>query len=90
MTNLTTTALAMQAAHYLLKQKAIPVTHAAGWSRDGFPLPIKRMTADANGETTQEYRPMAILEYVQEVLSGEIAARQARDRNALEKKEAAA
>lgn len=88
MTNLTTTALAMQAAHYLLKQQPMPVTHAEGWKREGFPLPIKRMIPDADGTITQEYRPMAILEYVQEVLSGEIAARQARDRKALEKKEA--
>lgn len=90
MSNLTTTALAMQAAHYLLKQQPMPVTHAAGWKRDGFPLPIKRVAPDANGDTTQEYRPLVILEYVQEVLSGEIAARQARDRKALEKKEATA
>lgn len=90
MTNLTTTALALQAAHALLKQSLLEVTHDAGWKRDGFPLPTKKMTPDLDGSITQLYRPIAILEYVQEVLSGEIAARQARDRKALEKKEATA
>lgn len=79
--------LANKATYYLLKQQPMPISHEAGWKREGFPLPIKRMLPDADGTTTQEYRPLAILEYVQEVLSGEIAARQARDRKALEKKE---
>lgn len=74
--------LANQAAYYLLKQLPMPVTHDAGWSRDGFPLPIKRMEPNADGTVDQDYRPLAILEYVHEVLSGEIASRKARDRKA--------
>lgn len=73
MTNLTS--IAAQATHYLLLQQPMTITHAAGWERNGFPLPIKRMVADSDGTTTQDYRPMAILEYVHEVLSGVIAAK---------------
>ena len=73
-------------AHYatscLLLQESVSVVHAADWKRDGFPLPIKRMEPSENGTTTQEYRPMAILEYVQEVLSGDMAKRRALDRKA--------
>lgn len=76
-------ALASRAVGYLLTQQPFPVTHEAGWKRDGFPLPIKRKSPDADGTTTQEYRPMAVLEYVHEVLSGEIAARAARDRKTI-------
>ena len=90
MTTLTITELASRATHALLQQVPLEVTHNAGWKREGFPLPIKRMLANAEGLVVQQYRPIAILEYVQEVLSGEIAARQARDRKALEKKEATA
>lgn len=88
MTILTTKNLALQAVHYLLMQRPMGITHQAGWKREGFPLPIKRMAPDADGTTTQEYRPLAILEYVQDVLSGKIAARAMRDRKALTKKEA--
>ncbi|HEX8350520.1 MAG TPA: hypothetical protein VF598_11200 [Hymenobacter sp.] len=80
--------LANQATHHLLQQQPMSVTHPADWKRDGFPLPIKRMPADADGTTTQEYRPMAVLEYVQEFLSGEIAAKAAAARSARAKDEA--
>lgn len=72
--------LARQATEAMLEQKALTVHHAPGWKRDGFPLPIKRMPPLADGSVVQDYRPMAILEYVQEVLSGELAARRAHDR----------
>lgn len=76
-------ALAKQALHYMLTQQTMTVTHEAGWKREGFPLPIKRNKPNPDGSTTQEYRPIAVLEYVHEFLSGEIASRQARDRKAL-------
>ena len=72
--------LARKATEAMLEQKALTVRHEPGWGRDGFPLPIKRMPPLTDGSVVQDYRPMAILEYVQEVLSGELAARRARDR----------
>ena len=76
--------LARQATEALLEQKMLTVRHEAGWKREGFPLPVKRMPASHDGSVVQDYRPMAILEYVQELLSGELAARRARDRRAKE------
>lgn len=87
MSTLSTNELANRATHALLMQVPLEVTHADGWQREGFPLPIKRMPVNDAGEVVQQYRPIAILEYVQEVLSGQIAARQARDRAILAKKE---
>jgi hypothetical protein len=74
--------LARGATEALLEQKALTVHHKAGWERDGFPLPIKRMPPLSDGSVVQDYRPLAVLEYVQEVLSVEISARKARDRKA--------
>ena len=63
--------LAQGALDALLLQVPISLTHATGDKREtGFPLPIKKQAPDADGYTTQDYRPMAILEYVHEVLSG--------------------
>lgn len=68
--------LAECATRSLLMQRAVCVTHPKGWEREGFPLPIKRnKVANPDGSTTQDYRPLAILEYVDEVLSGAIRAR---------------
>lgn len=39
----------------------------------GFPLPIKRVHGE--GHLTQEYRPLAVLEFVQEVVAKEAAQR---------------
>lgn len=74
--------LALDALESLLAQQPVTVTHEREWKRDGFPLPIKRNAPNMDGTTTQEYRPMAILEFVQETLSGEIAARRMRDKAA--------
>lgn len=76
------TRLAHEATHALLQQQPLSVRHEKGWERDGFPLPITRGKPLPDGAVVQDYRPMAILEYVQEVLSGELAARKARDRKA--------
>lgn len=77
--------LAKQATSCLLTQKSVIVVHAKDWAREGFPLPIKKMAADTDGTTTQSYRTLSIFEYVHEVLSGEIAKRQAKDRAVLKK-----
>ena len=67
--------LALKATHALLHQQPLVIEHAAGWKRLGLPLPIKKMNPNADGVTTQQYRPLAILEYVEDVLSGEQAKR---------------
>lgn len=72
--------LARSATDALLAQRPVTVHHEPGWERDGFPLPIKRMPALPSGFVVQDYRPLAILEYVHESLSGELAARRARDK----------
>lgn len=72
--------LAMNATAALLAQTPVSVTHPAGWQRDGFPLPMVRQKPGADGSVTQQYRPMAILEHINEVLSGEIAARRQKKR----------
>jgi hypothetical protein len=77
--------LADRAIQALLMQQPVPITRPAGWEREpGFPLPIKKMEPDLDGTTTQNYRPMALLEYVQEVLSGERKAAARRDAEATE------
>ena len=81
------TMLAFDAVSCLLAQIPVTVTHPAGWERDGFPLPLKRgeKAVDGfplplkrgekavDGSVTQNYRPLAILEYVHEKLSGKPA-----------------
>jgi hypothetical protein len=68
----------------------VPVVIGFGQSQrpDGFPLPIKRnKEANDEGVVIQMYRPLAILEYVNDVLSGKIAGDQQRKRLAEKKKE---
>lgn len=73
--------LARQATDALLAQQPVTVRHEPGWSRNGFPLPIKRnKTPGQDGSIVQQYRPLAILEYVDEVLSGALASRLAKGR----------
>lgn len=74
--------LANYATECMLEQMSVRVTHANGWEREGYPLPIKCMPAAEDGTVTQEYRPLAILEYVHEVLSGELAKRKRQDKKA--------
>lgn len=74
-TSLTETALVC-----MLLQKPMTLILEPNYQRDGLPLPMKRMSVNEDGTTTQSYRPMVILEYVQEVLSGEMARRRMRDK----------
>ena len=61
--------LARQALEALLNQQPVPITLPAGWQRPaGWPLPMERMKPSADGTTTQNYRAIAILEYVDEAL----------------------
>jgi hypothetical protein len=85
MTTLSIKELANRATHALLAQELLEVQHEPNWEREGFPLPVKRMPLATDGSLTQMYRPMVILEYVQEYLSGEIKARQMRDKAILKK-----
>ena len=85
MTILSIKELANRATHALLAQELLEVTHEPDWEREGFPLPVKRMSLATDGSLTQMYRPMVALEYVQEYLSGEIKARQMRDKAILKK-----
>ena len=60
--------LANLATDHLIRQEPLKIIHAPGWQRNGLPLPIKRMAPDEDGTTTQFYRPLGILEYVNEML----------------------
>lgn len=64
--------LAEDALEKLFAQKNVTIKHPPDWKRDGFPLPIKREKAAADGTVTQNYRPLAILEYVNEKLANEV------------------
>jgi hypothetical protein len=73
--------LVVDAANALLAQELVTIRHEAGWKREGFPLPAKRVPAAPDGSVTQQYRPLALLEYAHDVLSGEISSRIAKQRN---------
>jgi len=59
MTNLH--ALAQQALQHLLAGTPMTITHVRPV---GFPLPVKRMPDNPDGTVMQSYRPIAVLEYV--------------------------
>lgn len=73
------TDLVNQAAAALLARTNVTITHPPGWIRDRFPLPIKRNKPDVFGSVTQDYRPMALLEYVNDKLNGEALAERMRE-----------
>ncbi len=80
--------LAESAVIAILHRTTVSVTRDANCEREGFPLPIKRnKIPNADGTITQEYRPLAILEYVDEACSGELASRLAYERAAMAAKE---
>lgn len=80
--------LATAAVAAIFQRTTVSVTRAADCDREGFPLPIKRnKIPNVDGTITQEYRPMAILEYVEEACSGELASRLAKERAASKKSE---
>lgn len=71
--------LAETALICLLLQKPMTLVLEPAYQRNGLPLPMKKVLPAEDGTTTQNYRPMDILEYVQEVLSGEMARKRNRD-----------
>ena len=74
--------LAHLAVTHLLDQTPVVITRHKDAPRNGMPLPIKKVAPNQDGYVTQEYRPLAILEYVNDVLSGKAARRQAKMRKA--------
>lgn len=82
MSNVDINDLAHEALCALLEQRPVTITRHKSAPRDGLPLPIKKAEADANNFVTQQYRPLAILEYVNDVLSQELASRQVKQRKA--------
>ena len=74
--------LAETALICLLLQKPMTLILEPNYQRNGLPLPMKKVLPADDGTTSQNYRPMDILEYVQEVLSGEMAKRRSRDKRA--------
>lgn len=82
--------LAEAAVLGIFQRTTVSVTRAADCDREGFPLPIKRnKIPNADGTITQEYRPLAILEYVDEACGGELASRLAKERAAGKKRDSA-
>ncbi|MDH0423523.1 hypothetical protein [Delftia tsuruhatensis] len=67
--------LANGAVNHLLRNAYMSITLRNGQQPKGFPLPNKRVHGE--GHLTQEYRPLAILEWIQDVVSGEVARRAA-------------
>lgn len=67
--------LANGATNCIVRNAAMPITLRGGERPKGFPLPIKRVRGE--GDITQEYRPLAILEWIQDLVSGEVARRTA-------------
>lgn len=74
--------LAHLAVAHLLDQTPVVITRHKDAPRNGMPLPIKKVAPNQDGYVTQEYRPLAILEYVNDVLSGDLARRQTKERKA--------
>ena len=75
------------AAEALLTQQPVRLLLPAGWERpNNFPLPIKREPAG----TTQSYRPLAMLEWVDAELRGENKGRAMAERHAATKTEGGA
>jgi len=72
--------LAYRAVTGMFEHKPVTITRHKDEPRNGFPLPLKKREPDEHGHITQDYRPMAILEYINDVLSGELASRQAKAR----------
>ena len=75
------TSLVNQAASALLTRSNVTITHPPGWVRDGFPLPVQRNKPDVFGAVTQDYRPIALFEYVNDKLNAEAAGERMRNQD---------
>lgn len=74
------TDLANRATIALLAQEYLSITHPIHRKPDGFPLPVKKGKPAVDGTLTQEYRPIAVLEYVNDFLFSEAMAKRPKDR----------
>ena len=63
------------------------IIHEPKYIRDQFPLPVKRMKVSDDGTTTQQYRPIAILEFINEQLLNASQAKMSTERHAKKKLE---
>ena len=60
----TVAALLNEATTAMLMRMNVTCTHPTGWKRpESWPLPTVRQPAADNGSVTQDYRPLAILEW---------------------------
>lgn len=62
------TAVGTRATACLLAQMPVTITRHVTVERKGFPLPMRRMPPDTDGNVTQDYRPLAVLEWVNDTL----------------------
>lgn len=62
------TALAALATDCLVAQMPVTITRHVTVERNGFPLPMRRVQPDADGNVIQDYRPLAVLEWVNDTL----------------------
>lgn len=74
--------LAIGAANCILRNMHMPITLRGGEQPKGFPLPVAR--ARGEGDITQDYRPLAILEFVQDAVREEASQKAAADKKAAE------
>ena len=65
--------LANGAVNHLLRNAYMSITLRNGQQPKGFPIPVARVRGEGN--LVQEYRPLAILEFVQDVVAKEAAQR---------------
>lgn len=66
--------LAYTATQAMLDRKPVKMVHAPGYERHGFPLPIdvRRREDLPDGSHSQEYRPLGLLEFVDDCLAGKV------------------
>lgn len=69
--NVDPVALAKTAVEHMLARQLVVLTLPAGWERpEAWPLPFeKNHTPNADGSINQPYRPLALLEYAEHLLS---------------------
>jgi hypothetical protein len=73
--------LALAATNAMLNRDTVSWSHHASEARPEYwPLPIKREPAGPDGLVTQKYRPIALLEYVEDRLAAKDAAERQRSR----------
>lgn len=77
--------LAQRALLAMISLNPVSITRRKGEPNNGLPLPIKRQDPDSKGNTTQNYRAIAVLEYVNDRLQANYALLQRLDKQRGEK-----